>query len=125
MASSNINGNGALYDEHMASFKEEILASIAKTREKIIQEARSHFTVVSNQLIGIWEDIDHLQFLVENLATKLINLNLKVDSMEVMVESAMVGFLKEAFGLVDVSFPSDELVMQVDEIQGEEAAFPS
>lgn len=62
---------------------------------------------------------------MDNFATKLINLNLKVDSMEVMLELAIVGVLNEVFGIEDVSPFCDQLFMQVDETQGYEATFYS
>lgn len=89
---------------------EDILAKPERFRENIVLEACSHFSLVMWEVESLRVDVEWIWLAAVNLATKLNNLILKVEGIEVMVEETVVGVLKEVFGLHDPSSLREKLL---------------
>lgn len=104
------SGDGNFRPSQVVVTLEEKLAKLDTVGEQFVMEACLHFTLMMMEIETLREDMERLRLIVVNLATKVDNVNAKVDVIEVTIEIAVVGVLKEPFGLHDLVFPRAELL---------------
>ena len=101
----NDEGGEKLKSVHVMITLEDSFARLDRVEDHIVVEAWSHFYLVMREVEALWEDVERLQLMVENLAAKVYNFNMKVDQIEVTVEASIVGFLKDVLALMILSLP--------------------
>ena len=75
------------------------MATMSKVGEHINSEVGSHFSLLTQEMVDLRKEFECSQLAMETLARKVDNLCVKVESIEVAMENADVGVLKDVFGL--------------------------
>lgn len=101
MASTSNNNGGGLGSGHGSGGSIEILVdnSCKQVIKEIVKEINENMAFLYAQLSRLGKDMELLQKTMEDMCIDVLSLQQKVENIEIKVEIAIVGVLKEVFGV--------------------------
>lgn len=119
MAYSSRDNCNTFRKEQLIVKLDDLSVSVSKLSETVTLEAFFHYALVTGKLEELCEDVEQIQLIVDNLMTKVVTLNMKVDNITIKEKTVTLGFLKKVSEIQEIPSPNEQVVSPLEEPLGQ------